>query len=114
MRISDWSSDVCSSDLRSATPNSQRAKLKRPMDRRGTGRRRRRVCHPTKSTGGKLAFSQGSGRPRPDRKSVVKGKRVAVCVDLGGRRVINNKQTVTTDYTPMRSTETLVANFTTI
>src|SRR3546814_13122760 len=29
---------------------------------------------------------------RPDRKSVVEGKSVAVRVDLGGRRIINKKQ----------------------
>src|SRR3546814_16137488 len=30
-------------------------------------------------------------RTRPDRKSVVQGKRVSVRVDLGGRRIINTK-----------------------
>src|SRR3546814_15900963 len=73
MRISDWSSDVCSSDLsctRSATSTPARSG-RRPAARRSSFRRWRRA--------------------RTDRKSVVSGKSVSVRVDLGGRRIIKNK-----------------------
>src|SRR3546814_18186846 len=91
MRISDWSSDVCSSDLS----------------------RRRRIPSPSttwSSCGAATAAMQGrlralrsmlSGSPgspgsastdRTDRKSVVEGKRVSVRVDLGGRRIIKKKK----------------------
>src|SRR3546814_17239955 len=38
-----------------------------------------------------------ASEPGPDRKSVVKGKSVSVRVDLGGRRIIQKKNTKTTD-----------------
>src|SRR3546814_14559827 len=91
MRISDWSSDVCSSDLARA--------LRRLRHRHGVGRplphhgRAGELRHP--------AGGQGSGEVRlrghrtlPDRKSVVEGKSVAVSVDLGGRR-ISKKNNIT-------------------
>src|SRR3546814_10937129 len=76
MRISDWSSDVCSSDLgRAARPTAPGRARGRPGRRaRRAGRRRPRAC-------------------RADRKSVVKGKSVSVRVDLGGRRIIKKKNT---------------------
>src|SRR3546814_19820256 len=75
MRISDWSSDVCSSDLNSSGL---------------------RLCSAT----GAMMICRMSARVRAgdpmrpsstnsaDRKSVVKGKSVSVRVDLGGRRNI--------------------------
>src|SRR5213079_3763650 len=60
----DWSSDVCSSDLRHRTPRRE------PRRRRWPG-----------------------GAPGSDRKSVVSGKSVGCCVDLGGRRIIQKKNT---------------------
>src|SRR3546814_11809498 len=74
MRISDWSSDVCSSDL-----------VKR-----------------TRTSGILLilaaaslllaACDDGANQPSAaDRKSVVSGKSVSVRVDLGGRRIIKTK-----------------------
>src|SRR3546814_15016992 len=69
MRISDWSSDVCSSDLR-------RHRVAGHGHRIGARWSRNRV-RPL--------------RPRADRKSVVKGKSVSVRVDLGGRRLIKKK-----------------------
>src|SRR3546814_7696650 len=85
MRISDWSSDVCSSDL----------------DCLGRGRlflagtvadvREREGARAVK--GHALARRAGSfARLRPDRKSVVEGKSVSVRVDLGGRRIIKKKK----------------------
>src|SRR3546814_20314653 len=86
MRISDWSSDVCSSDL----------------GKRGNGGVRRR---PETVTMRRFATSGGTaGVPsrrqgpdaleREDRKSVVKGKSVSVRVDLGGRRIIKKKKNI--------------------
>src|SRR3546814_15185623 len=85
MRISDWSSDVCSSDLARTTP-------------------------PKRSTSGKWTYGvaasfavlvmiilgvalllPGGDENEVDRKSVVSGKSVSVRVDLGGRRIIKKK-----------------------
>src|SRR3546814_14678692 len=113
MRISDWSSDVCSSDLywswlrivvRSSAPFSPEAPVKgctmncalpvgvfqtlceAPTVRRKPPFLRTRLLKSRKS--GKTA----SMASRIDRKSVVKGKRVSVRVDFGGRRIIKKKQ----------------------
>src|SRR3546814_10819236 len=74
MRISDWSSDVCSSDL-SATP--------------GKSPRHERVAR-----GAFMPSPPVSPAPHLplDRKSVVSGKSVSVRVDLGGRRIIKEKK----------------------
>src|SRR3546814_17452908 len=95
MRISDWSSDVCSSDL---GREQEIALVARRIDRAVqfgavgafdtadvmTGRER---------VGAQVARQlEQIGELRPqDRKSVVKGKRVSVRVDLGGRRTIKKK-----------------------
>src|SRR3546814_19568989 len=84
MRISDWSSDVCSSDLRLRAG---------PIAVSGAaGGRRRQAVERTSN-----AASPASGRPETstevtsDRKSVVEGKSVSIRVDLGGRRNIKTK-----------------------
>src|SRR3546814_13232258 len=84
MRISDWSSDVCSSDLRG------RGGLRRALflyavgpRGRGAGARRGRRRRARRDDGPGL---------RKDRKSVVEGKSVSVRVDLGGRRIIKKKK----------------------
>src|SRR6187399_3694320 len=64
---SDWSSDVCSSDLH--------------VDDLGAFDHDVRALH-------------REDRVRADRKSVVKGKSVRCCVDLGGRRIIKKKTTL--------------------
>src|SRR3546814_12412126 len=86
MRISDWSSDVCSSDL-----NARLGKI---------------VVIGTLRIGAAHHFAVGLPavrdrsrlvRPVPttaDRQSVVEGKSVSVRVDLGGRRIITKKNTV--------------------
>src|SRR3546814_20968404 len=71
MRISDWSSDVCSSDLEGTNFKHVVAPHHRRSDRVAGGR---------------------SVRLAVDRKSVVSGKSVAVRVDLGGRRIIKKKR----------------------
>src|SRR3546814_20495787 len=103
MRISDWSSDVCSSDL-PHHPGAHASRLLRLralrcrarlrlrgylalpelLRRFGTGRRLI-AGHAVGAT----AFEQGR-----DRTSVVEGKRVSVRLDLGGRRIIKKKQNI--------------------
>src|SRR3546814_7757036 len=95
MRISDWSSDVCSSDL----------ELERGCGLSGglspspaaTERLRRQVSLPSPNGRGRRSnfmkwfgrkSAEASRRPVLDRKSVVQGKSVSVRVDLGGCRNI--------------------------
>src|SRR3546814_20596679 len=104
MRISDWSSDVCSSDL----PGPRRPVVVRPSRRPG---RRWRCENAAREPGvdiiaclrspdrrhpgghdDLLAWRQLHHLARGDRKSVVWGKSVSVRVDLGGRRVIKKKK----------------------
>src|SRR3546814_14496354 len=83
MRISDWSSDVCSSDL-------PRLVLGQPAG----GQRRH-----DGALVGVIAIDRGAGEAglggdildAADRKSVVWGKSVSVRVDLGGRWIIQKK-----------------------
>src|SRR3546814_15042850 len=75
MRISDWSSDVCSSDLPGPGPE------KRATSPAATG-----------TVGGLAGDEDGGAGEEPDRKSVVEGKSVSVRVDLGGRRIIKKKK----------------------
>src|SRR3546814_15582475 len=95
MRISDWSSDVCSSDLlhrhgkgrqtvaiNMALPFAGKVGGEDALDAAPQPRnpaRRQRVAHHRRRD------------PRRDRKSVVSGKSVSVRVDLGGRRIIKKK-----------------------
>src|SRR3546814_15692564 len=109
MRISDWSSDVCSSDLVKGwthhdfyslpvkpspnLPNDQAVQL-----------------YPSLCLFEGTVISVGRGTQQPfliignpsfedlpfrDRKSVVKGKCVSVSVDLGVRRIFKNKKNTT-------------------
>src|SRR3546814_19492481 len=104
MRISDWSSDVCSSDL---IPTRGRA-----LDqvdglgrvgigvRGSTGRgefaqrpHRCRICQDDRASRGNDSLEGGRARHYAgDRKSVEEGKSVSVRVDLGGRRMIKKKK----------------------
>src|SRR3546814_15100682 len=108
MRISDWSSDVCSSDLGGRRVVAQRRASVR-LRRGGDGQGRASVpagaacgaCGTQRRTGrGISARFAAAGPLRPgrvliDRKSVVEGKSVSVRVDLGGRRIIQKKQEIT-------------------
>src|SRR3546814_16224018 len=98
MRISDWSSDVCSSDLEAVIRvNSQSGKggvawvleqdkgLKLPKKMQASFRMPKKVTiHGMVRQRSRVPITA----IRIDRKSVVEGKRVAVSVDLGGRRCI--------------------------
>src|SRR3546814_14371411 len=79
MRISDWSSDVCSSDLGSTPPRARSGRGAARSPRQPTPRGRRAPPAPAARDGG-------------DRKSVGQGKRVSVRVYLGGRRIIKKKK----------------------
>src|SRR3546814_12670588 len=116
MRISDWSSDVCTSDLLHAPGVAEASGALRGRD--GTGpaqahtgeamRGRRRgasaplLFSPCRKapTPGEVTEQGGSGGPRRvstlDRKSVVKGTNVAVCGGLVGSRRIKKKTRRTT------------------
>src|SRR3546814_19103454 len=92
MRISDWSSDVCSSDLMKAVEDGFAA-LKRDgtqaniVDRMQTRKRLYELIRYEDYN----RFDQGLFNL--DRKSVVSGKSVSVRVDLGGRRILKKKNT---------------------
>src|SRR3546814_11176075 len=107
MRISDWSSDVCSSDLTSV-PALSSPSCRYAFANRGSCSRRlplRLSCSAGTQGGGLIRSSSGNqpdtvppmkrpaGRqPRKERKSVVWGTSVSVRVDLGGRRLIQKKK----------------------
>src|SRR3546814_11299756 len=98
MRISDWSSDVCSSDLdpvhagtlnveapirvrvTAAGADTAIADIARLMGEAAQGKSRY------------VRIADRAARYYADRKSVVEGKSVSVRVDIGGRRIIKKKQ----------------------
>src|SRR3546814_20703070 len=97
MRISDWSSDVCSSDLLAVcsiwcmTGPAQKAKatvasISKPTGAASLIRRR------GETVSSELQNRRMPLRPRADRKSDVSGQSVSVRVARGGRRVSNKKQ----------------------
>src|SRR3546814_14220520 len=100
MRISDWSSDVCSSDLARAQHDLRRRTG--PVPSRLPGELKE--AGPVTATDSRIAVI-GAGivgvacaralqrDGREDRKSVVSGKSVSVRVDLGGRLIITKKKT---------------------
>src|SRR3546814_18600161 len=114
MRISDWSSDVCSSDLAAVgahlgatalpvKPGRAQVRsygllrlllrplpaLHRDLARTGNGEfARRRVVADHRAGADGRALADRHRRHQRDRKHVVSGKSVTVRVDLGGRREI--------------------------
>src|SRR3546814_12387249 len=104
MRISDWSSDVCSSDL---IYGIGRVKAKEICETIGLPRERRvneltdaevlqireAIDRDYKVEGDlRREVAMNIKRLMEDRKSVVKGKRGSVGVDHGGRRIIKKKK----------------------
>src|SRR3546814_8460519 len=96
MRISDWSSDVCSSDLEQAdsghrvrepVPGRHRAQVQR---RHLQQRRADLEPHLLLELPGAEGRRQADRRPGA-RKSVVEGKGVSVRVDTGGSSIIKKK-----------------------
>src|SRR3546814_13069359 len=114
MRISDWSSDVCSSDLELAAIGAEcRLELCKLLERSDhlalvADQRQRLAVGARIGIGvrgvdvdiGEVVEIAGVGRGRPgaaedlgiDRKSVVKGKGVSVRVDIVGRSIIKKKK----------------------
>src|SRR3546814_21197812 len=97
MRISDWSSDVCSSDLESA---SYAQGGRGPALGLAHAERVGEVACGGLRVAGRFPQGRPAGRHQGavlrfpwqvDRKSVVEGKSVSVRVDLGGRRLIKKK-----------------------
>src|SRR3546814_17517742 len=120
MRISDWSSDVCSSDLAApaagAAPSWARASNRRARACRRGGARGGRSCRHLGGVITLLLAEARAHRGEPvahaaadeaeeerdeedreegggDRNGVVGGKSVSVRVDLGGRRIRKKKKT---------------------
>src|SRR3546814_14113591 len=102
MRISDWSSDVCSSDLFKSTTTAIPEVRTTPrhiaiiMD--GNGRWARKRMMP-RVAGHKRGAESVRGTVRADRKSVVSGTSGSVRVDIGGRRIIIHKPKQQPTYT---------------
>src|SRR3546814_5753281 len=100
MRISDWSSDVCSSDLGELSVK-ELAHMLAGLYPEKKLRVECRAQPPADSGGGYLASTFSRLIPdvrrltEIDRKSGVEGKSVAVRVDLGGRRIIKKKTSYT-------------------
>src|SRR3546814_20292737 len=89
MRISDWSSDVCSSDLLQRAGDREDLLVEHGdfLDRHSLALQPAQEgfgdCHQVDAAAQQLL---------QDRKSVVEGKSVSVRVDLGGRRIIKKKK----------------------
>src|SRR3546814_13338720 len=111
MRISDWSSDVCSSDLADRDADRHRAPARLAPDAAGVRRpggpqrraqrrrdpavarvhlaRRQAVAVRRRRP---LLRTRSRRAPRAVRKSVVEGKTVSVLLDPGGRRIMKKKK----------------------
>src|SRR3546814_20586220 len=97
MRISDWSSDVCSSDLGPRPParDDHRAQAAgRRGHRTGAVGQGDRVGRdrPGRRRGGDEVVSAVLSEQPQDRKSVVEGKSVSVRVNRGGRSNVKKKK----------------------
>src|SRR3546814_15102079 len=106
MSISDWSSDVCSSDLQGDLPGPYRLAGHLPYRaghrlwdedgwRRDAGQGRYDSYRPSGVRHRQGSSDENRGRRQRDRKSVVSGKSVLVRVDTGGRRIITTKNLTT-------------------
>src|SRR3546814_20823194 len=97
MRISDWSSDVCSSDLADAMRRHRALRpdrLRNPAQRLIQPPRQHRPETGCKRRPRQIVKIADMAQAEPvDRQSDEWGKRVSVRVDLGGRRIIKKKRT---------------------
>src|SRR3546814_17235328 len=106
MRISDWSSDVCSSDLSS---RSKERHLPTTGNKTAHGGREQlvtKISEQIVKVNDVISVDEGHGivvgyaivtKVREDRKSVVSGKSVSVRVALGGRRIIKTTRKTQSD-----------------
>src|SRR3546814_16375574 len=103
MRISYWSSDVCSSDLQdlAGCPVDQRVDIDHPAHRfRHDGDREGAVGGRQPLRRGMTGDVERLAAAQPDLKSGVQGKSVSVRVHLCGRRFITKKQIAQTALQP--------------
>src|SRR3546814_16847451 len=90
MRISDWSSDVCSSDLRVSLSLADPALVEDDQADSDAGTMLRIGAAENRDLDARAGnFGDGD---IADRKSVGSGKSGSVRVDLGGRRIITKKK----------------------
>src|SRR3546814_18425337 len=125
LRISDWSSDVCSSDLPPERTDDRARQEERQKDGNDEGdrqhdaetqplcpygagnvtcvfgRQQHRFARPQGNRRGNHGGAVRRIAEHGDRKSVVSGKSASVRVDLGGRR--NNQQTNSPSKTDVNS-----------
>src|SRR3546814_11162788 len=112
MRISDWSSDVCSSDLMARLGYSRYGVqggdwggiIGRRIAQRHSGavaalHTNIPYAYPPKGAAPPESYKEFRKTGTADRKSDVSGKRVSVSVELGGRRSIKKKQKQTHNTT---------------
>src|SRR3546814_16496827 len=100
MRISDWSSDVCSSDLLTflgAAGVVLGARVPIILTSRADSERTRLASCAIAALLARAAPKAAPGLPQ-DRKSVVSGTSVSVSVVLGGRRIIKKKTNTTIQH----------------
>src|SRR3546814_12631977 len=98
MRISDWSSDVCSSDLMQFQADILDVPVIRPVIIETTALGAAYLAglavafwSSTEEIAAQWQMERCFEPHMKDRKSVVSGKSVSVRVDLGGRRIIKKK-----------------------
>src|SRR3546814_15618221 len=103
MRISDWSSDVCSSDLPPRAAAERYCRTRKgaaPAGNPGT---------PRQSADGSPATSFGGASPHLRSEERRVGKECVIRVDLGGRRIIKKKKERHNEKTSTRN-KTQVVN----
>src|SRR3546814_14451808 len=98
MRISDWSSDVCSSDLELERYANLVNEHFAGRDLVNLRQALMQEAADAQAHVNLLLREAAAIAEQADRKSVVEGKSVSVSVDLGGRRIIQKKKH-TTDST---------------
>src|SRR3546814_19957692 len=92
MRICDWSSDVCSSDLRWERPRrwvARREPCNEPWQREPAKDAPGGATDDSSDDAGWAVAVRRRLGPGTDRKRVVLGRSGSVRVELGGRRIIN-------------------------
>src|SRR3546814_11885177 len=96
MRISDWSSDVCSSDLRLVTIfDTNDKKILYSEHKPGVTNL---LSKEESQESLQLAINAWKTRSKQIGRASCKGKSVSVRVDLGGRRIIKKKKTNYTQH----------------
>src|SRR3546814_17852244 len=98
MRISDWSSDVCSSDLADARAPAAAVEIRKRDDRQ---RDQRDHHDDALDEIGQADGQKAAQHDIGDRKSVESGKRVSVRVDFGGSCIIKKTSTASTQYSSL-------------